>query len=312
MKFTFVFFSFMSFQNESYELTDQSKSSPETSVTTVSVQVKNQPKQKKKDEEKVKKYNKEIETLKQEKCKIEKDIVLLGGKPDELLKLDDSHSYSESIATSYSLPVQPKKGKDTKKFNDLVRKLRHKMEKIEELEKKKGEKVNNAVAEMSGEPKESKKQSVSSSSLQFSSKGLFPHRRSSSQKNKKATAAERSENASLSSLPHHSSSPEVPQETEQHSVAELVRKLKEKEEEIEHLKIEKETQTTEAQKESQRSQERIKELENDVEKEKAALLQVEEDAGGKLADENERILKLEEDKRYVRKVFTIIVFNTTL
>ena len=77
----------MSFQNESHELTDRSKSSPETSVTKVSVQVKNQPKQKKKDEEKVKKYNKEIETLKQEKCKIEKDIVLLGGKPDELLKL---------------------------------------------------------------------------------------------------------------------------------------------------------------------------------------------------------------------------------
>ena len=87
MKFTFVFFSFLSFQNESYELTDQSKSSPETSVTTVSVQVKNPSKQKKKDEEKVKQYNKEIEGLKKEKSKLEKEIVLLGGKPEDLLKL---------------------------------------------------------------------------------------------------------------------------------------------------------------------------------------------------------------------------------
>ena len=77
----------MSFQNDSHELTDRSKSSPETSVTIISVQVKNPYKQKKKDEEKVKQYNKEIETLKQEKCKIEKEIVLLGGKPEDLLKL---------------------------------------------------------------------------------------------------------------------------------------------------------------------------------------------------------------------------------
>ena len=63
------------------------------------------------------------------------------------------------------MPVQPRKGKDTKKFNkdlkrinDLGKKLRDKMEQIEEVEKKKEEKLKNTVAEMSGEPKESKKQ----------------------------------------------------------------------------------------------------------------------------------------------------------